>query len=124
MATSRSALIVNIGIFICILMLIGASISAVEVISEIETDIADSVTLLNGMGLRRFLSMKSATDAKELLLLKNGEGFGAKEEALKGSLAARAAAFNGLYNLVVQEDMRPGRYRDINTEPERTWHEY
>jgi hypothetical protein len=98
-------------------MLIAASVVAVHIFEDIDSSIAEAVTLLNGMGLRRFLSMKSATDAKELLMILSGDpGFGGKEEALKNSLIARGQAFNGLYNLVIQEEMEEGPYKDINYE--------
>jgi hypothetical protein len=125
MVTTRWTWIVNLGIFICILMLIAASVVAVHIIADIDESIAEAVRLLNGMGLRRFLSMKSATDAKELLMLNSGmDGFGGKQEALKTSLTARGDLFNNLYNLVIEEEMIDGPYKDINYDQERTWHVY
>jgi hypothetical protein len=101
-----------------------ASVVAVHIIEDIDDSIAESVTLLNGMGLRRFLSMKSATDAKELIMLNSGDsGFGGKEEELKKSLVVRGDTFNNLYNLVVAEEMEEyGPYHDINHDKINPWH--
>jgi hypothetical protein len=62
--------------------------------------------------------------AKELMLLDTGEGFlNTREEAL-AEMQELHEIFHDLYIDVLEEEMEPGEYKDINVKKDLLWFEY
>jgi hypothetical protein len=68
------------------------------------------------MGSRLYISIQTSLVARELMLLPSGEDFRRTEEELLQIMSDLSDKWSTLLNHVVDEDMRPGEYKDINYE--------